>query len=100
MTEFSAADVVWSSRVQDAFGQVVELEDDQGKVAYYVVEKEFDVAGEAYAVLRLEKGAADDEPEIFKIVTNEIGELELVTIDDDDEWEAISELYDELTFPE
>ncbi|GIP55567.1 DUF1292 domain-containing protein [Paenibacillus sp. Marseille-P2973] len=100
MTDYSADQVIWTSRVTDAFGPVVELQDDQGKVSYYNVEKEFDVAGASYAVLRSENGNEDDEPEIFKILTAADGSLELVTIDDDDEWENVSELYDELTFPE
>ena len=100
MTDYSADQVVWTSRVSDAFGPVVELRDDSGNVSYYNVEKEFDVAGAAYAVLRLENGRENDEPEIFKILTADDGALELVTIDDDDEWENVSELYDELTFPE
>lgn len=99
MPEFSASDVVWTSRVHDAFGSVVELEDEQGDVSYYSVEKEFDVAGGSYAVLRAESGA-NAEPEIFKIISAQDGALELVTIDDDDEWENVTELYDELTFPE
>ncbi|AZK46576.1 DUF1292 domain-containing protein [Paenibacillus lentus] len=99
MSEFSASNVIWTSRVHDAFGSVVELEDEQGNVSYYSVEKEFDVAGGSYAVLRAESGA-NAEPEIFKIISGQDGVLELVTIDDDDEWENVTELYDELTFPE
>ncbi|MFD1177027.1 DUF1292 domain-containing protein [Paenibacillus puldeungensis] len=100
MTDYSADKVVWTSRVRDAFGPVVELQDESGQISYYGVEKEFDVGGAAYAVLRPENGSKDDEPEIMKILTSEDGALELVTIDDDDEWENVSELYDELTFPE
>ncbi|RCX22477.1 uncharacterized protein DUF1292 [Fontibacillus phaseoli] len=100
MTDYSADQVVWTSRVSDAFGPVVELQDDSGKVSYYNVEKEFDVVGASYAVLRPESGDGDEEHEIFKILTAADGSLELVTIDDDEEWENVSELYDELTFPE
>lgn len=100
MTEFTADQVVWSSRVRDAYGPVVELEDESGKVSYYKVEREFDVAGASYAVLLPENAGRDDEPEIFKIAEAADGSLELITIDDDDEWENVSELYDELTFPE
>lgn len=98
--DYSAEAVVWTSRVQDAFGSVVELEDEQGRISHYTVEKEFDIAGSSYAVLRAEGGGESDEPEIFKIISGADGALELVTIDDDDEWENVSELYDELTFPE
>lgn len=99
MTDFSANQVVMTTRVIDHFGPVVELQDEEGAVSYYSVEKEFDVAGSAYAILRQEDGSSE-EPEIFKIITTSDGTLELVTIDDDDEWENVSELYDELTFPE
>lgn len=99
MTQFTADQAVMTSRVRDTFGPVVELEDESGNVSYYQVVEEFDVAGAAYAVLLPEDASKDDEPEIFKIVMNGV-ELELVTIDDDEEWENVSELYDELTFPE
>lgn len=99
MTEFSADQAVMTSRVRDTFGPVVELEDESGHVSYYQVVEEFDVAGAAYAVLLPEDTSKDEEPEIFKIVTSG-DKMELVTIDDDEEWENVSELYDELTFPE
>ncbi|AWB45666.1 DUF1292 domain-containing protein [Paenibacillus sp. CAA11] len=100
MTEFSAAEVVWSHRIQEAFGPIVELQDEKGKASYYRVEKEFDVAGRSYAVLRLDSAGAQTEPQILKIITSPEGTLSLETIDDDDEWEDVNELYDELTFPE
>lgn len=99
MTEFTADQAVMTSRVRDTFGPVVELEDESGNVSYYQVVEEFDVVGAAYAVLLPEDASKDEEPEIFKIVTSG-DKLELVTIDDDEEWENVSELYDELTFPE
>ena len=102
MTTFNAADVVFTKRIRDAFGPVVELQDDQGETIYYQVAQEFDVAGGSYAVLVPDEPnknkEQDEEQEIFKIVTAEDGTLSLETIDDDDEWEDVSELYDELTF--
>lgn len=100
MTDYRADQVEWTSRVKDAFGEIVELQDETGKVSYYRVEKEFDVAGSSYAVLRNDEGREEDEPEILKIVSSPDGTFELVTIDDDEEWENVAELYDELTFPE
>ncbi|USB34317.1 DUF1292 domain-containing protein [Paenibacillus sp. YPG26] len=100
MTEFSAEHVTWSSRVKEAFGPVVELQDEQGHTSYYRVEREFDIGGQAYVVLLPDEDGKSAEPEILKIITSQEGNLELVTIDDDDEWENVSELYDELTFPE
>ncbi|ANS75432.1 hypothetical protein AWM70_13100 [Paenibacillus yonginensis] len=100
MTAYNRENVVWTSRIQEAFGPVVELQDEQGKSTYYQVEKEFEVAGHSYVVLRPDGSSKSDEPEILKVVAGADGELSLETIDDDDEWEEVSELYDELTFPE
>ncbi|WP_203232159.1 DUF1292 domain-containing protein [Paenibacillus pinistramenti] len=101
MPGFNKEEVVWTSRIRDAFGPVVELQDENGETTYYQVEKEFDVSGGSYAVLRPDvPGRTEEEPEILKVVTGADGELSLETIDDDDEWEDISELYDELTFSE
>nr|WP_245338979.1 DUF1292 domain-containing protein [Paenibacillus shirakamiensis] len=100
MTEYSLDKVVYTSCVQEAFGPIVELQDEKGHASYYRIEKEFDIAGQAYVVLLPDDEGKAEEPEILKIVTSPEGQLELVTIDDDDEWENISELYDELSFPE
>lgn len=100
MTNYSADRVVWTTRVQDAFGPVVELQDEDGGVIYYAVEKEFDIDGSSYVVLKPENSSDELETEIFKLLVTPDGSLELLTIDDDEEWEDISELYDELTFPE
>ncbi|WP_223069280.1 DUF1292 domain-containing protein [Paenibacillus caui] len=100
MNPFTAANTVWASRIRDAFGPALELQDEKGKTLNYQVENEFDVSGRSYAVLRREQAQGADEPEIFKVVTAADGTLSLETIEDDDEWEDVSELYDELTFPE
>ncbi|CAM2848086.1 DUF1292 domain-containing protein [Paenibacillus sediminis] len=97
MTDFSAEQVIWTSRLQEKFGSYVELQDENGKSSIYEIVNEFEVGGRAYAVLKPENASSDAEIEIFKIVTSAEGNPELVTIDDDDEWEDVSELYDELT---
>lgn len=100
MAAFQAENVVFTSRILDAFGPVVELQDDKGQSTYYQLEKEFDVSGGSYAVLRPDTGKSAEEPEIFKVVSASDGTLSLETIEDDDEWEDVFELYDELTFSE
>lgn len=101
MNGFSAENTTMASRIVDAFGPVVELQDDNGKSLYYQVEKEFDVSGcGSYAVLRPDTDKPSEEQEIFKVVSSDDGSLSLETIDNDDEWEDVFELYDELTFPE
>lgn len=96
MTDVSANQAVWTSRLKETYGDAVELEDEQGKSSVYDIIAEFEVGGRGYAVL---KGAAKDvEYEILRIVDSSDGTPELETIMDDEEWEDISELYDEMTF--
>ncbi|MNI32564.1 hypothetical protein D3C73_864820 [compost metagenome] len=97
MTDFSADQVVWTSKLKEAYGETVELEDEQGKSSVYDIIAEFEVGSRAYAVLADSgKGA---EQEILRIVVSPDGLPELESIVDDEEWEDVSELYDELTFP-
>lgn len=97
MTERSADQAVWTSRLKEAYGETVELEDEQGKSSIYDIIAEFDVGSIGYAVL---KGSSKDvDYEIMRIVSSSEGIPELESIEDDEEWEDISELYDELTFP-
>ncbi|GGG12568.1 hypothetical protein GCM10010912_66250 [Paenibacillus albidus] len=97
MADRSADQVVWTSKLKDAYGETVELEDEQGKSSVYNIIAEFEVGDHGYAVLGASgKGA---EHEILRIVVSPDGIPELESIMDDEEWEDISELYDELTFP-
>lgn len=97
MTEFSAAEAVWTSKLKDVYGETVELEDEQGKSSVYDIIAEFAVGDRAYAVLAGPGRGA--EPEILRIVVSPDGLPELESIMDDEEWEDVSELYDELTLP-
>ncbi|SET88637.1 DUF1292 domain-containing protein [Paenibacillus sp. NFR01] len=98
MTEYSADRTVWTSKLKEAYGETVELEDERGKSSVYHIDAEFEVNGRGYAVLTGTGKLA--EQEILRIVTSPDGLPELESIDDDEEWEDISELYDELTFPD
>lgn len=97
MTDLSADQAVWTSRLKEVYGETVELEDEQGKSSVYDIIAEFEVGDRGYAVL---KGSSKDaEHEILRIVNSQDGLPELESIVDDEEWEDISEIYDELTFP-
>jgi uncharacterized protein YrzB (UPF0473 family) len=97
MTDVSANQAVWTSRLKEAYGETVELEDEQGKSSIYDIIAEFEVGDRGYAVL---KGSGKDvDYEILRIVVSPNGLPELENIVDDEEWEDISELYDEMTFP-
>lgn len=97
MTDFSAQQVSWTTRLKEAFGSEVELEDEGGSSTVYEIIAEFEVQDNGYAVLR-RADQPNGDLEFFKLDASS-GELGLSTIDDDDEWENVSELYDELTFP-
>ena len=83
--------------LQNAFGTEIELEDGDNKPITYRILAEFSVGEKSYAVLQSVELNKNEEIALFYINKNDQGELELETIMDDDEWEAISELYDELT---
>ncbi|WP_379160239.1 DUF1292 domain-containing protein [Paenibacillus sp. sgz5001063] len=97
MTEFSADQVVWTSKLTEVYGETVELEDEHGKSSVYDIIAEFEVGDRAYAVLA--GSGKDAEQEILRIVVSPDGLPELESIVDDEEWENVNELYDELTFP-
>lgn len=96
MTDFSADQAVWTSKLKEAYGETVELEDEQGNSSVYNIVAEFEIDNRGYAVL---KGSGAGEHEILRIVVSPDGLPELESIVDDEEWEDISELYDEMTFP-
>ena len=99
MADFSVENIVWTQVLKEAFGERIELEDEKGQVEVYDIAAEFEVDGQGYAIL-VQPDRMDEEYEVLRIVTDADGSLQLATIDDDEEWENVSELYDELTFPE
>lgn len=84
-------------RLRDAYGTEVVLFDDKDESVVYYVLYEFSLGSHDYAALQPEFG--DDEPLFFRIGRGERGEPELESIDDEDEWETVSEIYDEWAFP-
>lgn len=99
MTNYSREDLSWTSDLKEAFDGDVELQDEQGRTIRMELEAEFKVGNQRYAVLR-RPGAAASEHELYHVSSSTDGEVSITTIEDDDEWEDISELYDECTLPE
>lgn len=101
MTEypFSRANLVVTTRLRETFGSEVELEDESGKSVPYELLAEFEVLGQGYVVLQALKSKFDDY-ELLRVMYNENGVPELITIEDDEEWENIAELYDEWSLPD
>jgi uncharacterized protein YrzB (UPF0473 family) len=96
---YELKDVKETNQLRSAYGDDIILYDEREQSVVYKLVAEFILGAQGYAVLQPELGK-DEEPEIYRITSGIDGELELETIDDDDEWENVSELYDEMTFPE
>jgi uncharacterized protein YrzB (UPF0473 family) len=96
---YEMKDVKETNQLRSAYGNDIILYDEREQSVVYKLVAEFMLGEQGYAVLQREQ-SKDDEPEIYRITSGADGELELETIEDDDEWENISELYDEMTFPE
>jgi uncharacterized protein YrzB (UPF0473 family) len=96
---YELANVKETRQLREAFGDDIILYNEHEESVVYRIVAEFLVGEQGYAVLEKETPKKDDEPEIFRVAPNADGELEVETIDDDEEWENVSELYDEMTFP-
>ncbi|MBB3109957.1 uncharacterized protein YrzB (UPF0473 family) [Paenibacillus phyllosphaerae] len=80
------------------YGNEVELVGDSGSTEVFRIVAEFRLDGQGYAGLQTAAMRKEDEVAFFRIVTQEGGEPELESIDDEDEWEAASEAFDDLMF--
>ncbi|NHN30035.1 DUF1292 domain-containing protein [Paenibacillus agricola] len=98
MCLYTLKDVKLMNQLRSAYGDDIILYDEQEQSVVYKLITEFQLGDQGYAVVILDQPKAE-EPEIFRITTSAGGELELETIDDD-EWENVSELYDEMVFSE
>ncbi|TVY11961.1 DUF1292 domain-containing protein [Paenibacillus cremeus] len=96
---YQISDVKETQQLREAFGDDIILYDEQQESVVYRIKSEFILGGQGYAMLEKAKPGKEDEPEIFRVARTSENELELQTIEDDDEWENIAELFDELTFP-
>lgn len=96
---YSLRDVEQIRTLRDSFGDDIVLFDEQDESTVYRILSEFTVGGKAYAILQSDELKKEEEVAIFRISPTAGGEPELETIEDDDEWESISELYDEMAYP-
>jgi uncharacterized protein YrzB (UPF0473 family) len=85
--------------LRDQYGDQIILFDEQDESTVFRILSEFIVEGQEYAVLQSDELKKEDEVAIFRMTKDAQGLPELETIEDDDEWENVSEIYDELSFP-
>lgn len=80
------------------FGDQVELEGSGGKPESFKILAELSFGGRDYAVLQSEAMRKEGDIEVFRVVVGEDGAAHLETVEDDEEWENVSEAYDDLLF--
>ena len=97
MTESRGSDAS-PSELRQRYGDSVELQADGGAVLTYRIAAELIVADARYAILQTKEMQRDDEIEVFKIVGNSDGELELESVADEEEWELVAEAFDDMQF--
>ncbi|MFE5323304.1 DUF1292 domain-containing protein [Paenibacillus sp. NPDC056579] len=95
---YELKDMKETNQLRSAYGDDIILYDDREQSVAYKLLAEFLLGDQGYAVLERTQGK-QEEPELFRVTSTD-GELELETIEDDDEWENVFELYDEMTFPQ
>lgn len=84
-----------SGALRRQYGNTIEL---NGEQEPYEILAELTVNGTSYAVLQSGSMQGEDAIEVFRIVEGEQGSLQLETVEDDDEWEAVAEAYDDAQF--
>lgn len=85
------------SILHEHFGNEIELLTDDGTALSYVIKQEFRWGDGTYVVLQPFASKDEDELEFMRVIVDQ-AEIELENIVDDEEWEAVSEAYDDLQF--
>lgn len=93
-------DVELSQHLRDIYGDEIILLDEQDESVVFRILSEFKWGEHVYTVIQSAEQRKQDEYLVFRIERNEAEELELVTIDDEEEWENVAEIYDEMSFPD
>lgn len=83
-------------RLSTAYGNTLEMTDDEGKTQAYDLLAEFELNGNGYAIVQSVSG--DDEPFALRITADPAGGWQLETIEEDEEWEDVMEQYDEMAY--
>jgi len=97
MKSYTSSDAKPITLLKEAFGDEVTLDDQGSDSEPYRIAAEFELDGRMYAVLQSDSMKREEELALFRIVSDEQGELQLETVEDDEEWESVLELYDEMT---
>lgn len=83
--------------LREHYGEEIELINDEGASEAFYIKLEFVWGNVAYVALQSEAMKAEDDVEFMRVYSKN-DEVELESIADDDEWEAVSEVYDDMQF--
>lgn len=83
--------------LKQAFGEEIDLIDGN-RTSTFKLLAEFSLGAQEYAVLAPQLPEHEEELSFFRVTRNEQGEPQLESIEDEEEWENVSEVYDELSW--
>ncbi|BBI34818.1 DUF1292 domain-containing protein [Cohnella abietis] len=86
------------SALRQAFGDQVELHGEDGTAQSYHILSELTVNGRDYVILQSEAMKQDDDFEVFRVIGDTSGDVQLETISDEEEWELVAEAFDDSQF--
>ncbi|WEK53143.1 MAG: DUF1292 domain-containing protein [Candidatus Cohnella colombiensis] len=84
--------------LRQLYGDIIELEDDENRALPYHIVAELSLNAKQYVILQSETDRQDDTFEVFQVAVDAEGEVQLETVVEDDEWEAVAEAYDDMQF--
>jgi uncharacterized protein YrzB (UPF0473 family) len=84
--------------LRERFGDELVLTENGKETETYRLLAELTLNGRRYAIVQTEAMRKEDDIDVMRIVDGPDGELQLETVEDDGEWEAVAEAYDDMQF--
>jgi len=97
MTHEHSSDSELLKSLSEVYGDEIELIAEDGTALVFSIKSQFKLGDTVYAALQSADMRKEDEVELFRVIYDQ-GEPQLESIEDDEEWEAASEAYDDRLF--
>lgn len=94
--QYPSTSPIVTETLLDTFGKHVELFTDEGEASAFEIVLEFTWGNAIYVAIQSDDMKNEDEVEFLRVI-KQGEEVELESLEDD-EWEAVSEVYDDLAF--
>ncbi|WP_127579612.1 DUF1292 domain-containing protein [Paenibacillus koleovorans] len=85
--------------LREQYGAEIVLFDEQGESEVHRILAEFSLDSQLYAALQSPTLRKEHEFALFRVQATPGEEPQLETIEDDDEWEIVSEIVDDMMYP-